>query len=265
MPRPAPRSPPPGREPWTPSEKVAYGKRLEELERPLAEDRKKAGQEAGRAKQHGKLVEENFPPTNGKTLDKVAEAVGMSAPTYRKARAVVEAAAKPDASPEVREALAEMDRTGKVSAAHATVKNSSKRPALAGPVAAVGEPPAGRTWRDMLKWAVKRKSVTKEDLAARFEINEAECRRRLLTAHESKGYIIAELGDGRYRVRRAVHFTWHDEGGEAIKVRDIMTRLLDMTTVAMKRDNSEGCITWTREERYVYLTEVIKIAKELSS
>jgi len=113
------------RQDLTPSEAVALGKRLEELERPKAQERKAEGQDRGRAKQHGKPVEEKFSPTKtdkGKTADKVAKAVGMSAPTYRKAKAVVEAAEKPDASDEIKEAKEEMDRTGKVDPAYRTVK-----------------------------------------------------------------------------------------------------------------------------------------------
>lgn len=64
--------------------------------------------------------------SSGKTRDKAAEAVGMSGRTYEKAKAVVEAAAEPDAPPEVKEAAAEMDRTGKVDPAFQVVRDKPK-------------------------------------------------------------------------------------------------------------------------------------------
>lgn len=87
------------RKPFTPSEAVEIGKRLEALLKPEAEAREKAG------------VKPTEPPSGnlpeGKQVrDQVAEAVGMSGRTYDKAKAVVEAATKPDATPEVKQAAA---------------------------------------------------------------------------------------------------------------------------------------------------------------
>lgn len=71
------------------------------------------------------LAQRDDPPA--KTRDKVAEAVGMSGESYRKAKKVVEAAAEPDAPPEVKEAAAEMDRTGKVDPAFQVIRNNAAR------------------------------------------------------------------------------------------------------------------------------------------
>lgn len=75
------------RKDFTKSEAVALGKRLEELERPKADVRRRATQGN---KQSG---EEKFTsPDKGKTCDKVGKAVGMSGVTYTRAKAVVKAA-----------------------------------------------------------------------------------------------------------------------------------------------------------------------------
>jgi ParB family chromosome partitioning protein len=112
------------RKPFTPSEAVAIGLALEEQERPKAARR----QAAGRARrQNGKkqpaapgsghLPEpEPVVEDKGQTRDKVAAAVGMSARTYEKAKAVVAAA---EADPGRNGHLVEqMDRTGKVDPAY---------------------------------------------------------------------------------------------------------------------------------------------------
>lgn len=109
----------------TPSEKVALGLALEELERPAAAERKA---EAGKA--NLPTSEEKFPPLTkgdrtGKVYDLVGEAVGMSGPTYKRAKAVVRAAGEGD--PVAVDALAEMDRTGKVTPAYQKLTNGDGR------------------------------------------------------------------------------------------------------------------------------------------
>ena len=69
----------------SPSEKVAYGRPLEPVLRPLAKERRlQAQRDAGRryGKAHPK-VEENFPATSShpQVADEVAEALGISRPT----------------------------------------------------------------------------------------------------------------------------------------------------------------------------------------
>lgn len=80
------------RKDFTPSEAVALGEALEELERRKAKERQKA--HGGTAPGKSKNTSGNLPEvrSNGDTRDKVAEAVGMSGKTYEKAKAVVEAA-----------------------------------------------------------------------------------------------------------------------------------------------------------------------------
>jgi ParB family chromosome partitioning protein len=112
------------RKEFTPSEAVAIGKALEELERPKARERK--AQAAGRprgSKKAEAVSGGNLPQqTDGKTRDKVAEAVGMSGRTYEKAKAVVDAAAT---EPGLQPVLEEMDRTGKVEPAYKKVKGGA--------------------------------------------------------------------------------------------------------------------------------------------
>lgn len=104
-----------------PSELVALGRALEELERPKAEERRaaagaqnlpnaSAGHQNSTSEVEGK----------GYTRNIVGQALGMSGSTYGRAKAVVEAA-ESDPRPDVREiakaAVREMDDTGKVTAA----------------------------------------------------------------------------------------------------------------------------------------------------
>lgn len=70
------------REDFTVSEKVELGRRLEELERPAAEERKGARTD----------LQPHENSSGGSTRDKVGAAVGMSGVTYQRAKAVVTAA-----------------------------------------------------------------------------------------------------------------------------------------------------------------------------
>lgn len=111
------------REDMKPSERVAIGRALEELERPDARRRMEAGGPS-----------ENFTEgRKGDTRDIVGGAVGWSGVTYQRARAVVEASEDESLPGEARivaaEAVEEMDRTGKVTPAYnkvATVTNRSQ-------------------------------------------------------------------------------------------------------------------------------------------
>lgn len=108
------------REDFTVSEKVELGRRLEELERPLAEAREKSGRPSEKFTEGG---------PKGSTRDKVGAAVGMSGVTYQRAKAVVTAAET--GLPEAVAIREEMDRTGKVRPAFNKVngcKNGPKRP-----------------------------------------------------------------------------------------------------------------------------------------
>lgn len=110
--------------PFTPSEAVALGKRLERLERPKAQARK-ASTQAKPGQRVGAVGEDqrSRPRPPGKTRDIVAPAVGMKSATYGRAKSVVEAENDPD--PYLREvarkAREEMDETGKVLTAYKKV------------------------------------------------------------------------------------------------------------------------------------------------
>ena len=126
----------------TPSEAVALGKKLEELERPKAAERKREGQSRGG--KTTKQVAGKLPPTKetknkkgagklpapknkGETRDKVAQAVGMSGRTYDKSKQVVEAA---EEDPETYGPVAdEMDATGKVDPAYRKIKQPTTKQA----------------------------------------------------------------------------------------------------------------------------------------
>jgi hypothetical protein len=118
----------------TPSEMVAFGRRLEALERPAAKERQRG--HGGTAPGREANTSGNFPEVSkGQTRDKVAEALGVSGRTYKKMEAVVEAAEEdPGRFGDLQE---QMDRTGKVDAAYreaaargrATGKDGRKQPA----------------------------------------------------------------------------------------------------------------------------------------
>lgn len=97
--------------PFTPTEAVALGRQLEELEKPKAKERKTSGKNQ-HSEPSGKLPE----GSKGDTRDIVGEAVGLSGRTYQKAKAVSVAA---EEDPETFGPIAEeMDRTGKISPAY---------------------------------------------------------------------------------------------------------------------------------------------------
>jgi len=127
------------RKDFTPEEAVRAGLLVEELERPKAEERKAAGQELGgkftpssAAPSPTKPGEKPKPKPKPKTRDTAAAAVGMSGPTYTKAKAVLEAAedeSLPDAARDVAvEARDEMNRTGKVDPAFKRVQKALEPP-----------------------------------------------------------------------------------------------------------------------------------------
>lgn len=107
------------REPLSLTEMVELGKRIEELEKPRAAAREKAGKKAAK-EPSGNLPE----GAKGDTRDKVAAALGVSGKTYEKAKKVVAAAERePEKFAPV---VAEMDRTGKVEPAYRQVETAAK-------------------------------------------------------------------------------------------------------------------------------------------
>jgi ParB family chromosome partitioning protein len=134
----------------TPSEAVAIGRTIEELERPRAKKRQKEGGRAG-GKASGKLPE----ASTGRVRDQVAEAVGMSPRNYEKAKVVVEAAEK---DPELIPVVEEMNRTGKVDPAYLKIKATSRK-ATPAPRRAKARPLAGHLDK-LLKHSEKLKDQT---------------------------------------------------------------------------------------------------------
>jgi hypothetical protein len=97
------------RQDLAPSEKVALGRALEEIEKPAAKERRKR-----RKISSGKLPEQ----IKGRSRDLIAKTIGgISGKTYEKAKAVVDAG-----KPEVVE---EMDRTGKVDPAYQKINGKA--------------------------------------------------------------------------------------------------------------------------------------------
>jgi hypothetical protein len=120
------------RKEFTASEYVALGEELEELEKPTAKVRQQAtqakpGEQAhkrnGKAQGSEKFTEPREPA--GQTRDKVASALGISGPTYEKAKAVV-AAGKADPE-QFGDLLQQMDETGKVDPAFKELQRRQAR------------------------------------------------------------------------------------------------------------------------------------------
>lgn len=97
-----------------PSEKVALGRALEALERPRAAERRLATLKQGDSRPEN-FSERGPKDRSGDTRELVGGAVGMSGPTYERARTVVERAEEGD--PVAIEAARQMDETGKVTPA----------------------------------------------------------------------------------------------------------------------------------------------------
>lgn len=106
------------RQSMTPSELATLGLALEELERPRAAARRADGASA----RDGRPSENFTEGPTGNTRDIVASALGVSGPTYDRAKAVVKASEDESLSEEVRakvqEIKEEMDETGKVAPAY---------------------------------------------------------------------------------------------------------------------------------------------------
>lgn len=120
------------RKPWTPSEWVEIGKRLEVLEKKLAAERMAATQPKPGEKVGSQGPAKFADPLKGESRKKVADALGVSHATYEKAKAVVEAA-EDKSLPEpvrgvAREAVKKMDATGKVDPAFKAVKEAKEAP-----------------------------------------------------------------------------------------------------------------------------------------
>jgi ParB-like chromosome segregation protein Spo0J len=123
------------RKDMTPSEKVALGRALEELERPRARARQRAGT-ALQPQENFSSGSRSAAERTGKVYDLVGEAVGMSGPTYKRAKAVVLAAE--EGREGAAEALDQMDATGKVTPAYSQLKGG---PAVASGGAGRGSRP----------------------------------------------------------------------------------------------------------------------------
>jgi len=115
------------RKDFLPSEKVAIGEALWPEEYKAGQERKRSGLKRGSEWPDRKNVPNG---KKGKTQDRIAAHVGMSSPTYGRAKAIIQLGKRQGLSQKerrlVEEAKKEMDTTGKVSAAHRKIKHLLK-------------------------------------------------------------------------------------------------------------------------------------------
>ncbi|VTR94115.1 Marine sediment metagenome DNA, contig: S01H1_S24385 (Fragment) OS=marine sediment metagenome GN=S01H1_59837 PE=4 SV=1: ParBc [Gemmata massiliana] len=105
------------REPWALDELVEVGRRIEKLEKPNSDRRKKAGR--------GTEPSGKFPDgSTGDTRDKVGSALGMSGKTYEKGKKVSEAAEK---EPEKYGDLPALANSESIDAAYKELKRRQKQ------------------------------------------------------------------------------------------------------------------------------------------
>lgn len=144
------------RKEMTPSECVALGRALEELERPKAREAQSNAGRAAAAALNGKAA--SVPPNESRqkfdTREVVAPAVGMSTATYSRAKQLVTAAENGDEK--AAEQVAEMDRTGKVTKPYETWKGRK-----------VNRGQAATTTRDAFGTAANDATVTPIEAAKR--------------------------------------------------------------------------------------------------
>ena len=158
---------------FAPSEAVALGMALEEMERPKAKGRKAKGQVAGGKARHGQLGGDSTPSsTPGKTRDIVAPVVGMKPSRYAHAKTVVTAQDDPD--PEVARVAADaveaMDRTGKVETAYRNVIAVRKDQPTNG--SSPKPPPVGRQHRRRKANSTRRRAM---DATHNMVVSYCEC------------------------------------------------------------------------------------------
>ncbi|MFC9973600.1 ParB N-terminal domain-containing protein [Spirillospora sp. NPDC127200] len=147
------------RKAMTPSELVALGSALEELERPRAQERQQATQLVGRtsggravfgSSADGGTESGAVKAHKNETAAIVSEAIGMGRTTYYQARAIVKAADDPGEDTRVRDAAQHarrrMDDTGSVGPAYAAL-TAARRAAEGSPDESSTEPP--RSFRRM--------------------------------------------------------------------------------------------------------------------
>jgi ParB-like chromosome segregation protein Spo0J len=155
------------REAMSISECVALSEAIEEHERAAAKERKSHGTTAP-GKPKNASADSAQALDTGRTRDKVAAAVGLSHDTLSKARQVVEAAEDEDLPVEVRtvakQAVEEMDRTGKVAGAHRAVAEAKDK------ASGKAEPPEqGTSWSRLQGMNDKARSFFESLVATRKE------------------------------------------------------------------------------------------------
>lgn len=256
------------REDFAPSEAVAIGKDIADLERPAAAERQIEGGRIGgktagvsRPKKQSEKASGNFPEafpetsspsSNGQTRDKVGAAVGMSGKTFAAAQYVVDHGMPED--------VQEMDRTNKINPVFKRVKArvSSNGKGRVPTGAANGE---ATDWGAVLRWATKRNHFTTQDVVEKFGVSPKSVYQRLSSMVTSRGYLVKKLGDGDYQVLRAVHFPLLD-GQEDFKA--VMKKLLDAARFGYSINSSNTSSRWPLIDQQRFLMEFITVAEAFS-
>lgn len=142
-----------------PSEKVALGRKLEALHAPQAEEiRRQRISEGGKRRwanqRAGGIDPVKFPESTKtpETRDVIGEAIGLSGVSYQRAKVVVELAET--GAPEAVEALAAMDKTGKITPSYekATGRKTKTSERKSSGGSARATVPLGEALKPLRKW-----------------------------------------------------------------------------------------------------------------
>ena len=196
-----------------PSEKVAIGLRLEEVEEPAAQARRREGQRrGGRARQVDDKLSSSSDASN-MVRERVGRVVGMSGTIYQRAKRVCQSGDQ--------EAIAEMDRTGKVTAAYNKVNGTAKPPTNGKQIT-----PTGRRVPKLLsaKCSAVAKAIDdgckKQAALAHFGVTKAIYHSGLRVAQSEISEVIAAMDDGSISASTAEGFlSKSDPAAEVVRVR----------------------------------------------
>ncbi len=111
----------------------------------------------------------------------------------------------------------------------------------------------------MLSWASQRGNVTPDQLATKFDSTRDTVVRWLNAAVGSRGYLVEDINEGEYRVKKAVHFSRMDGECTQPGLPQLMKELHALALEASILDGKADSTEWPRRERIAFLQKVLQI------